>query len=177
MTPFSDPLNFYDPDGRDAIPAGGGSYNFQVNPKHYGASSLSEVFRLMNGRHVNHPKRGYSGQCATGAQAMTGNYGKDGLWRDAAPGSLKNWFQGPAVSSGGVSPGTMIAKGWPGGHYGGANGHTGIYIGGNKMFAQNGDGRAPNGRPFVEQDIDPSEYFEVRSKTPYDKDPTKCSTP
>jgi RHS repeat-associated protein len=172
------PVNFVDPDGRDAVPVGGGAYNFQVNPSHYGADRLSDVFDLMNDRYVNHPNEGYSGQCATGAQAMTGAPGPDGLWRDSAPGSLSNWFQGPSVADGGIAPGTMIAAGWPNGRYGGANGHTGIYAGKDKngnhtMFAQN----APPGSPFSMQFIDPSDYFEVRSLFPYDEGASQCYTP
>jgi len=71
----------------------------------------------------------------------------------------------------------MIAAGWPNGHYGGANGHTGIYVGvvngQHTMFAQN----APYGSPFVMQPIDPNRFHEVRSQIPYDRNPSQCRTP
>jgi len=76
-----------------------------------------------------------------------------------------------------VAPGTMIAAGWPGGHYGGAQGHTGIYAGvingQHSMFAQN----SPIGSSFNIEPINPEAYSEVRSKVPYDKSPSQCSTP
>ncbi len=181
----NNPLNFYDPDGRDAVRRDDGSYSFHVTTANWaranpgtGEWNLNDVFDSIRGRHVNHPD--YDKQCATGAQAMTGTYGKDGKWRDAAPRSLNDWFKGPVVSGGKVLPGTMIATGWnrPGGKYGGANGHTGIYMGKingrHMMFAQNGDGQ---GRAFTPQEIPPADYFEVRSENPYDKGPSKCTTP
>lgn len=174
---LNDPVNFIDPNGFDAVPTGDGGYNFQVNPSNYDLNSLGDVFKLMNNRYVNHPK--YTGQCATGAQAMTGAPGSDGLWRDAAPGSLTNWYQGPSVGSGSVKPGTMIATGWPSGHYGGANGHAGIYAGYNlksghhEIFSQN----YPLGFPFNRQPILGDDFYEVRSKVPYDKEPSQCHTP
>lgn len=181
---FNDPVNLVDPDGRDAVPVEKGVYKFQVNPTHFGVGSLNEVFEIMNGLHVNHPVEKYSGQCATGAQAMTGSYGSDGLWRDAAPNSKTSWFKGPSVAAPGeVERGTMIATGWFDGLYGGARGHTGIYMGINprtgkhEMFAQNADGNAPDGRPFRLQVIDPEDYFEVRSRKDYDREPSQCFTP
>ena len=175
----NNPVNNVDPLGLDAE-AAGGAYNFQVNPSHFGAKTLQGVFNGMNGKYVNHPNPKYSGQCATGAQAMTGAPGKDGLWRDAAPGSKDNWYQGPSVESGAVKPGTMIGYNWPGGHYGGTDGHTAIYAGYDSktgqhvMFNQNN----PLGNSFTKSTIpNPSEFFEVRSIVPYDKAPSQCCTP
>lgn len=183
----NDPINFYDPYGLDAVPIGGGVYRFQVNPRHWatagpgtGRWNLARVLREMHGRRVNHPNPSYSGQCATGAQAMTGTYGRDRFWRDSAPDSKRNWFRGPSVSSGDVRPGTMIAAGWPNGRYGGSTGHTGVYAGTvgfftrrHVMLAQNN----PPGNDFEIEVIDPKAFFEVRSRAPYDKSRSQCTTP
>ncbi|MEO8616078.1 MAG: RHS repeat-associated core domain-containing protein [Luteolibacter sp.] len=179
------PLNFFDPDGRDAYPTGDGWYNFRLNPDHWSRVNpdtppwtTDDVLRQMDGRRVNHPNPNYTGQCATGAQAMTGAPGSDGRWRDAAPGSLRSWRVGPSVASGSVAKGTMIARGWTeSGGYAGANGHTGIYMGivngVHLMLAQN----SPHGANFDPEKIDPSMFFEVRSKAPYSKKPSECCTP
>ncbi len=173
----NDPIDNVDPLGLDAE-ASGGAYNFQVNPNHFGAKTLQGVFNAMTGKTVEHPN--YKTQCATGAQAMTGAPGKDGLWRDSAPGSMKNWYPGPSIASGSVRPGTMVAYNWPDGHYGGANGHTGIFAGINpktgqhEIFSQN---YPTTGAAFNLQAIDPNEFKEVRSIVPYDQCPSKCRTP
>lgn len=179
------PLNFYDPDGRDAYPTGDGWYDFRVNPDHWSRVNtdgppwtLKDVFNQMNGRRVNHPNPNYTGQYATGAQAMTGAPSNDGRWRDAARGSLKNWRAGPSVASGSIVLGTMIARGWDGnGNYVAANGHTGIYMGmvngQHVMIAQN----SSHGSNLDSEGIDPSSFFELRSKVPYSKEASECSTP
>jgi len=101
----NNPVNLWDPDGLDAVPAPGGGYNFVVRP------GLN--LKNLAGSSITHPNDRFSGQCATGAQFLTGT-NVNGRIHDAP--STRTWRPGEPVGKG-MRPGTMVATGWENGRY------------------------------------------------------------
>jgi RHS repeat-associated protein len=102
---LNNPVNLWDPDGLDAVPAPGGGYNFVVRP------GLN--LKNLAGSSITHPNDRFSGQCATGAQFLTGT-NVNGRIHDAP--STRTWRPGEPVGKG-MRPGTMVATGWDNGRY------------------------------------------------------------
>jgi RHS repeat-associated protein len=102
---LNNPVNLWDPYGMDAVPARGGGYNFIVRP------GLN--LKNLAGSSITHPNDRFSGQCATGAQFLTGTNVK-GRIHDAP--STRTWRPGEPVGTG-MRPGTMVATGWDNGRY------------------------------------------------------------
>jgi len=170
------PWTMFDPEGLDAVPVGGGDYKFVVNPANFGQSSLGGVQGMVKGKFVANPNPNYTGQCAVGAQYLTGTK-VNGQMHDAP--STTTWSKGPEMSPQ-TQPGTMVAWGWD------ANGkypstpsgnHTAIFAGtdknGNMMVTEQNvkSGDSPN-REYHTRTLsknDPTKFYEVHSKQTVDK--------
>ena len=172
---FNCPSNYVDFLGRDPIPNTHGGNTFHLNPDNFGSNSLADFVKDINGKFVKHPKPNLSGQCAVGAQLLTGEKGKDGKMHDAP--STKTWNEGRPVDNN-TPPGVMIARGWDSnGKYPGtpSGNHTGIFLGqdkdGNfKILEQNVHSDKNEDGHYQEGNIDPNDgWHEVESKCPCDK--------
>jgi RHS repeat-associated protein len=96
----NDPLDLTDPMGLDAVDNGDGTFHFVVR------SDLN--LNNLRGTHITHPIKGYTEQCPTSAQFLTGTV-KGGKLYDAP--RTSTWTRGEAVGPN-TKPGTMIARGW-----------------------------------------------------------------
>jgi YD repeat-containing protein len=175
---LDNPWTKFDPEGLDAEDAGGGNYRFVVNPANFKVSSFADVQNMVDGQFVAHPKSNYTGQCAVGAQYLTGTK-VDGKMHDSPATKINgtpNWTKGAAVSDK-TKPGTMVAWGWDeNGNYPNqpTGNHTAIYAGRDSkgrplVMEQNWkDKQSPNGE-YRTRLIKPGENFhEVNSKQKYD---------
>jgi len=168
----NNPNNLVDPDGLDAIPSPNGTNIFVVNPNNFGAGSLNQLAAQLQGQFVQHPNERFSGQCATGAQYLTGTKVGNGF-RDAP--STTSWQQGRSIDST-TLPGAMIASGWNSqGRYPNqtSGNHTGIYMGGNRILEQNVGGGTYQIRTLTPGEL--SGFNEVTSRDKYDGRPSQCS--
>lgn len=158
----NNPANWVDPYGADAVPAAGGGYNFVARPD----------VNLANfeGSSITNPNPNYTGQCATGAQYLTGT-NVNGELHDAPP--TRTWRPGNPVGPN-TPIGTMIASGWTeeGGYPNTPSGnHTGLFMGMNEdgtmnMFDQSA------GQTLTTRRYDPAGYHEVVSDKKYDPKPS-----
>ncbi len=169
------PVNWRDPDGRDPVPAPGGGFNFVIRP---GLNPNN-----LNGSTITNINPNYSGQCATGAQFLTGT--RVGNQIHDAP-STSTWTPGAPVGPN-TPIGAMIATGWVNGGYpsrpassygpGETINHTGIFQGMNKDGTMNITDQS-SGRPIATHPISPHGWNAVTSSQPYDHRPsTSAATP
>ena len=164
-------MNYVDPDGMDAVPASGGGYNFVVRPD----LNLGNLA----GSSITNTNGNYSGQCATGAQLLTGT-NVNGTIHDAP--STSTWRPGEPVSGGKLKPGTMVATGWQNGGYpsappgayapggsmaGQPMNHTGIFMGMNPNGTMNLYDQY-TGKPLGSHPANPAGYSAVVSDQKYD---------
>jgi RHS repeat-associated protein len=167
----NNPVNLWDPDGLDAVPAPGGGYNFVVRP------GLN--LKNLAGSSITHPNDRFSGQCATGAQFLTGT-NVNGRIHDAP--STRTWRPGEPVGKG-MRPGTMVATGWENGRYpsraassyakGEIVNHCGIFLGMNRGIALIFD--QSTGRPLAVTPTDPNGWHAVVSDKKHDSRPSECA--
>jgi len=132
---LNSPIQSWDRRGFDANDAPGGGYSFTVRP----GIDLDNL----EGSQITNTNPNYSGQCATGAQFLTGTAVGNNI-HDAP--STDTWRPGDAV--GPATPiGTMVATGWEDGEYpnrdasdyeeGEVVNHTGIFMGMNQDGTMN----------------------------------------
>jgi len=122
---------------------------------------VNDVSKQVTGQFVSNPIPGFTGQCATGAQYLTGTM-VNGKIHDSP--STPTWTKGAALSDI-TKPGTMVAWGWDkNGKYPNTSegNHTAIYMGKDK-----------NGNPVVaEQNVqsenNPEGAYQTRTLTPDD---------
>jgi len=125
------PVNGTDPNGFywQANAGGGATYIYMYNPENGPLNSSGGL--AGSGEYVANPNQNYTGQCATGAQFLTGSYDSNGQYHDA--GSTSNWLEGDEVTSS-APVGAMVACGWnDNGQYPSqpasqSNNHTGILV-------------------------------------------------
>ena len=172
-----DPVNFMDPFGLDWIPNPNGTNIFVVNPTNFGVSSLNQVADQVLGQFVQHPR--YGGQCAAGAQRLTGTW-SNGSLHDSP--ETPSWRMGRDVVEGLTLPGTMVARGWrPDGtyHNGDHDIHTAVYMGHGIVLEQNV--RMFPGNPLGAYQLrklpyhELSQFREVTSTKRFDLSPTATS--
>jgi uncharacterized protein RhaS with RHS repeats len=184
------PVGFLDLFGLDAIPAPGGGYNFVVR--------VGLDLNNLAGMTITNSNSRVSGQCATGAQFLTGTYVNDVL-HDAPATKIDgkpNWRQGQPVLGGNLKPGTMVATGWQNGMYPSAPpsayapggplhgqpiNHTGIFMGMNSNGTMNLYDQF-TGKPLGTHPVNPAGYSAVVSDQRYDprsstSRPGSCSCP
>lgn len=175
------PWTMFDPLGLDAVPVGDGNYKFVVNPANFGGSSLKDVQGMVAGKFVAHPNPGFSGECATGAQYLTGTKINGKIYDSP---STSTWTKGAELSDK-TEVGTMVAWGWneKGKYPNGESGnHTAIYAGkdskGRHLVTEQNvvsSKDAPNGQ-YHTRPVDKSEkFYEVNSREKHDRQPTQSS--
>ncbi len=161
----NNPIDLIDPFGMDAVPAPGGGYYFVVRPN----LNLNNLA----GSTITNMNPNYSGQCATGAQFLTGTV-VNGQVHDAP--STSTWQPGDPVGPN-TPRGTMIATGWsgntypsrPSGSYGPGQtvNHTGIFEGMNPNGTMNLYDQY-TGKPLGAEPANPAGWNTVLSNQKYD---------
>jgi RHS repeat-associated protein len=162
---LNDPIDLIDLFGMDAVPAPGGGYNFVVR--------LDLNLNNLAGSSITNMNPNYSGQCATGAQFLTGTV-VNGQVHDAP--STSTWRPGNPVGRN-TPKGTMIATGWsgntypsrPSGSYGPGQtvNHTGIFEGMNPNGTMNIYDQY-TGKPLGAEPANPAGWNAVLSIQKYD---------
>jgi RHS repeat-associated protein len=166
-----DPIRYVDPLGLDAVPNTRRTNIFVVNPNNFGVETLEELARNMVGNFVQHPNSNLSGQCAVGAQYLSGTK-IDGRIHDSP--STTTWREGRQVD-GSTLPGTMAAYGWVDGRYPNqrTGNHTVIYMGNGWVLEQNVGPGNYQMRHLSEVELAP--FHEVESSEKYDSGSSKCT--
>jgi hypothetical protein len=147
---------------------------------------------MLAGATITNQNLRVSGQCAAGAQFLTGTY-VNGVLHDAPATKIDdrpNWRQGVPVLGGNLKKGTLIATGWQNGYYpslpadafqpGQTINHTAIYMGMNRGMMNLYD--QATGKPLGFGPANPAGWNAVVSDQKYDPRPSNsaarpCSCP